>query len=196
MTLRRFARYFPAPILGFVVMNVVGLSSSASAQMPKAELSGGYQVLHALDKTFPAGWYFDIAGNVNPWFAMVGEVGGTYKTENRQISIDRTVDVTSKLHTFMAGVRLNARINPRVVLFHNVLAGGAHARVSTDAVGVTLSAPETKFALQPNVGVNLMVTNKVGMRTAADYRRVFLGEDRGGENEFRFTVGVVLAFGK
>ena len=53
----------------------------------------------------------------------------------------------------------------------------------------------TKLALQPGLGINVMVTNKVGMRVTADYRRVFLGEDRGGENEFRFTIGIVLALG-
>ena len=74
--------------------------------------------------------------------------------------------------------------------------GGAHASVNTEAVGVTLSPSETKLALQPGLGINLMTTDKVGIRVAADYRRVFLGEDRGGENEFRFTIGILLAFGK
>ena len=133
---------------------------------------------------------------MNRWFGIVGEVGGAYKTESRRISVNRTVDATSKLHTFMGGVRLTARINPGIVLFHNVLVGGARASVSTDAVGMTMSAPETKFALQPNVGVNLMVTDKLGVRVAADYRRVFLGEGRSGDNEFRLTIGIVLPFGK
>ena len=177
-------------------MSVLGCFSSVSAQPPKVEVSGGYQVLRALDKTFPAGWYVDVAADLNPWFGIVGEVGGAYKSESRRISINRTADVTSKLHTFMAGVRLSARINPRIVLFHNVLVGAVHASVGTDAVGVSLSPAETKVALQPNIGVNLMITDKVGVRAAADYRRVFLGNDRGGENEFRVAVGVVLPFGK
>ena len=79
---------------------------------------------------------------------------------------------------------------------HPVLVGGAHASVNTEGVGVTLSPSETKLALQPGLGINLMVAEKVGMRVAGDYRRVFLGEDRGGENEFRFTIGLVLAVGK
>ena len=194
--MRRFRRYFRVVTLGFVLMKVVGLSSWASAQTRRVELSGGYQVVHALGKTLPAGWYVDVAGNVNSWFGIVGEVGGAYKTKSERISTNRTVEVTSKLHTFMAGVRLHARITPRIVLVHPVLFGGARASVSTDALGVTLSPSETKFALQPGVGINLMVTDTVGMRVAADYRRVFLGEDRGAENEFRFTVGIVLPFGK
>ena len=38
----------------------------------------------------------------------------------------------------------------------------------------------------------LMVTDKIGVQVAADYRRVFLGEERGVENESRFTIGIVV----
>ena len=190
--MRRFVRYFGALTLGFVAMRVLGLSSSASAQTPKVEISGGYQALHALDETLPAGWYVEVAGNVNPWFGIVGEVGGAYKTKSERISNNRPVDVTSTLHTFMGGVRLSARINQRMVLVHPVLVGGAHASLSTDAVGVT----RTKLALQPGLGINLMVTDEIGGRVAADYRRVFIDQgEGGGENEFRSTVGFVLPFG-
>ena len=188
----RFAGYFRALTLGFLVMKVLGLSSSASAQTPKVEISAGYQVLHALNNTLPVGWYVNLAGNVNRWFGIMGEVGGAYRTQSEPISINRTVDVTSKLHTFMGGVCLSARINRRIILYHPVLIGGAHASASTDAVGVTLSPPETKFALQPGIGVNLMVTDKVGVQVAADYRRVILREDKGDENESRFTIGIVV----
>ena len=188
----RFVGHFRALTLGFLVMKTLGLSSAALAQTPKVEISVGYQVLHALNDTLPVGWYVDLAGNVNRWFGIAGEVGGAYRTKSEPISINRTADVTSKLHTFMGGVRLSARINRRIILYHPVLIGGAHASVSTDTVGVTPSPSETKFALQPGIGVNLIVTDKIGVQVAADYRRVFLGEDKGVENECRFTIGIVV----
>ena len=194
--MKRFVRFFRVLTLGFVAMKVLGLSSSAAAQTPKVEISGGYQALHALDETLPAGWYVEVAGNVNPWFGIVGEVGGAYQTKSERISNNRPANVTSTLHTFVGGVRLTARINRRIVLVHPVLVGGAHASVSTDAVGVTSSPPETKLALQPGLGINLMVTDKVGLWVAADYRRVLLSDNRSDENEFRFTIGIVLPFGK
>ena len=55
-TMIRFAGYFRALTLGFLVMKVLGLSSSASAQTPKVEISRGYQALHALNDTLPVGW--------------------------------------------------------------------------------------------------------------------------------------------
>ena len=133
---------------------------------------------------------------MNPWFGIVGEAGGAYKTKSERISNNRTADVTASLHAFMAGVRLSARINRRIVLVHPVLVGVAHASSGTDAGGVTLRPSETKFALQPGLGINLMVTDEVGVRVAADYRRVLVGDDRCDDNEFRLTIGVVLPFGK
>ena len=188
----RFAGRFRVFILGFLVMKVLGFSSSASAQTPKVEISAGYQVLHALNETLPVGWYVGLAGNVNRWFGIEGEVSGAYLTRSEPIAIDRTVNVTSKLHTLMGGVCLSARINRRFILYHPVLIGGAHASISTDTVGLARSPSETKFALQPGIGVNLMVTNKIGVQVAADYRRVFLNEDRGVENESRFTIGIIV----
>ena len=194
--MRHFVLRVPLFALGIVVMNAPMVSSSALAQASKAEVSGGYQVLQTRERTFPAGWYVDGAADLNAWSGVlgtssagvVGEIGGAYKNEREQT---QTEDVKHKRHTLMGGVRLNWRINPRVVLFHNVLIGFERAsRTGTAAVPVSLS--ETKFALQPNLGVNLMVTNTVGVRAAADFRHVFLGGDRGGVNEYRFTTGVVF----
>ena len=144
----------------------------------------------------PAGWYVEIAGNVNRWFGIVGEVGSAYGTEGERISNNRIADVASTLHTFMGGIRLSARLNRRIVLVHPVLVGGAHAAVRTDAGAEALRSSETQFALQTGVGINLAVTDDVGMRLAADYRRVVLGADRIDDSEYRVILGIVLPFGK
>ena len=144
----------------------------------------------------PAGWYVEITRNVNGWFGIVGEVGGAYGTKGERISNNRIADVASTLHTFMGGIRLSARLNRRIVLVHPVLVGGAHAGVRTDAGAEALRTSETQFALQPGVGINLAVTDDVGMRLAADYRRVVLGDDRIDDSEYRVILGIVLPFGK
>ena len=143
----------------------------------------------------PTGWYVEIARNVNRWFGIVGEVSGAYKTKSDRI-VNNQIDVVSTLHTFMGGVRLSARLNRRVVLVHLVLIGGAHASVRTDAGAQALRSSETQFALQPGLGINVAVTDDVGMRVAADYRRVVIGGDRSDDNEYRFILGIVVPFGK
>ena len=195
-TMNPFCRYFWALTLSFVVTSVLAPFSSASAQTPKVEISGGYQALHALGETSPAGWYVEIAGNVNRWFGIVGEVGGAYRTNSERISNNQIADIASTLHTLMGGVRLTAKLNRRIVLVHPVLVGGAHASVRTDAGAQVLRSSETQFALQPGLGINLAVTEGFGMRVAADYRRVVIGGDRIDDNEYRFILGIVLPFGK
>ena len=133
---------------------------------------------------------------MNRWFGIVGEVGGAHRTKGERISNGHIADVASTLHTVMGGVRLSARLNRRIVLVHPVLVGGAHASVRTDAGTQALRSSETQFALQPGLGINLAVTENFGMRVAADYRRVVLGDDRIDDNEYRFTLGIVLPFGK
>ena len=144
----------------------------------------------------PAGWYVEIARNVNRWFGIVGEVSGAYKTTSERTSNDQIADVASTLHTFMGGVRLSARLNRRIVLVHPVLVGGAHASVRTDAGAQALRSSETQFALQTGLGINWAVTEDFGMRVAADYRRVIIGGDRNDDNEYRFILGIVLPLGK
>ena len=194
--MKPFGPYFWAVTLSFVVTSVLAPFSSGSAQTPKVEISAGYQALHALDETLPAGWYVEIARNVNRWFGIVGEVGGAYRTTSGQISNDQIADTASTLHTLMGGVRLSARLNRRIVLVHPVLVGSAHASVRTDAGAQVLRSSETQFALQPGLGINVTLTGDFGMRVAADYRRLVIGGDRIDENEYRFVLGIVLPFGK
>ena len=194
--MKPFSRYFWLLTLSFVITSALAPFSSASAQTPKVEISGGYQALHALDEMLPAGWYVEITRNVNRWFGIVGEVGGAYGTTRERISNNQIADVASTLHTFMGGVRLSARLSRRIVLVHPVLIGVAHASVRTDAGAQALRSSETQFALQPGLGINVAITEDFGMRVAADYRRVVVGGDRIDENEYRFVLGIVLPFGR
>jgi opacity protein-like surface antigen len=173
------------------------VAAPAAAQTAATELSGGYQFTRTPDLNLPPGWYVDVAGNVAPMFAIVGEVAGAYKSETMAVGTS-SVDATVNLHTFMGGVRVAARTHPKVVPFGQVLLGAA--RVSG---GVTASGPvsvieatdsDTRFALQIGGGVNLMTSGNFGVRLGVDYRRIFVSD--AGENEFRVAAGVVIPIGK
>jgi opacity protein-like surface antigen len=174
------------------------VAAPAAAQTAAAELSAGYQFTRTPDLNLPLGWYVDVAGNVAPMFAVVGEVSGAYKSETIAVGTS-SVDATLRLHTFMGGVRVAARTNPRVVPFGQVLVGAARLSGGATASGPAISVlsatdSDTEFALQIGGGVNLMTSGSVGVRLGADYRRIFISD--GGENEFRLVAGVVIPFGK
>ena len=174
------------------------IAAPAGAQTATTELSGGYQFTRPPDLNLPLGWYVDVSGNVAPMFAIVGEVSGAYKSETMEIGTS-SIDATVRLHTFMGGVRLAARANPKVVPFGQVLLGAARLSGGVTASGPAVSViaatdADTEFALQVGGGVNVMTSGHFGVRLGADYRRIFISE--GGENEFRLVVGVVIPVGK
>jgi hypothetical protein len=168
----------------------VGVAVPASAQdTSKVELSGGYNLLRMNDETLPGGWYADVAGKITPMFAVVGQVTGNYK------SIDVAgVTVDTKIHTFMAGVRVNAPAVSGLTPFAHVLFGAARTSGSSDLSGalpVNISDSQTDAALQLGGGIKY-VPGAVGLQVGVDYVRLFTEDE--GTNALRFAAGVVLAF--
>jgi opacity protein-like surface antigen len=194
-------------LLGFCLA-AMGVALPAFAQsVPKAELAGGYQFLNfSIDgesESMGKGWFFDVAGNLNPALAIVFQVGGNYKTFEETVTVGGlTAQATAdlKVHEFLGGVRLNARSAATLVPYGQVLVGGingsAEVSASTTIPGVppisfTEEESGTDFGLEVGAGVNFGLNDAVGLRVGADYLRVF--EEDGGANLFRFHVGIVIA---
>jgi hypothetical protein len=188
---------------------VLTIAGSAFAQDRKTEFSGGWRYYHSEDTSYPKGWYADLATNltpadVTPTFAVVGEVGGTYKSrdDSRVIGgVRYTGSADFSMHTFMGGLRARvASTNPRVVPFGQVLFGAARQKTSIDlsAAGPgtgTLSFSDeesnTDAALALDGGVDVDTGGSLRVRLAAGYFHVFGDSD---SNAFRASVGVVLPF--
>ena len=197
--------YVRAVLLGLLL---IAVAVPATAQdVPRTEFSAGWKLLHAMDvfldadETLPAGWYADIAGNVNDTIAIVGEVAGAYKSfEDSITELGVRVNVTAdvKLHTFMGGIRFSQR-NPRVVPFGQVLFGVAHGSANIEGsatvlgrrVTVSESESSNEFGFDAGGGVSINLTDRVGLRVTGSYLRV--GADDGG-NGLRFGAGIVVPF--
>jgi opacity protein-like surface antigen len=165
----------------------------AAQDLPRADISVGYQYVNLKlsgddsGRSFPKGWYFDVAGNVTPMVSIVGQASGNYRHFDFE-------DIDIKIHSFMAGVRGSSQ--GRVRGYGQFLVGGASVKASDD----TDSVSETDLAIQVGGGVNLMGSGPVGLRLGVDYVRVNArddGEVLGGEslNGFRFAVGVTFGIG-
>jgi len=200
---------------GIVVIGLVAMAAGAapaSAQLVQgAELSAGYQFLQIsnddfdeadVDTSLTKGWYADVSGNLNEWLAIVGQVSGNYKSDSASVTIagvTTAAEYELSVHTFLGGARLSSRRNPAITPFGQVLAGLGRAGFSGTASASAGGAPifgfdadesSTDFAMQFGGGINLNVSERAGLRLAADYLRVF-GEDSG-VNAFRFALGVVI----
>jgi opacity protein-like surface antigen len=194
-------------VLCLVMM--LGFAAASSAQnAPAAEFSAGWRLLNIPDavasdsQTMPLGWYADVAGNLTPAIGIVGEVSGNYKNFNEtetQLGVTVNVDANLKVHTFLGGVRFNARRAPRFTPFAQALFGLAHASgkvegqttIAGRTFSISDSVSDSDFAFDASGGVNLNVSDSLALRIAAGYLRV--GGSDGG-NAFRFGVGVVIPF--
>jgi len=200
-------------VMGALVFACLSIALPAAAQdVPRAEISGGYQMLHlwaedngdTTSETLGKGWYADVAGNVTKSLGLLFQVSGNYKTLQESFSnagLTATATAHVKVHQFFGGIRVNSRPNRTVTPFAQVLIGAFHTSGSAEASvtmgGQTSSASSdiesaTDFALQFGGGVNIMLSKTVGVRGGVDYIRVF--ESDSGFNGLRVAIGAVFAF--
>lgn len=194
-------------LLGFCLAALC-LAIPASAQTtPRTEISGGYQfVTFSVDEeseSIPKGWYFEVAGNLNPVIGVVFQVGGNYKTFEESVTVGGgtfTAEVDLDVYQFLGGVRLNARDNPRLVPYGHLLLGGINGSVELTTTSTIPGIPafsqeesETNLGLVFGGGVNFGVAENTGIRFGVDYLRIFAEDEGEGSNVFRFHVGVVFA---
>ena len=110
----------------------IALAVPASAQtVPKVELSGGYQFLNfslsGANEAMPAGWYFDVAGNLTSMLGVVFKVGGNYKSFEESATIG---GITATLAGHVERFRETARA--RLARFR------AHALSSREEVALVI----------------------------------------------------------
>jgi hypothetical protein len=196
----------PHRVLAVLVL-ALGIALPAYAQDErKAEVSLGYQLLTIVDEeneTFGRGWYGDVAGNLGPMFAVVFQVGGSYKSIENVATFNGltgTVTADIKLHQFLGGVRVGPR-STAIAPYVEVLAGGVNGSVeaSNSVVGGgqtiisnSSSDSSTDVAVQVGGGVTIWLSKGIGLRGALAYMRV-MGEDGGG-NIVRAAGGITFGF--
>jgi len=152
-------------------------------EVPRYELSLGYAYLRDEEINIPVGWSTSFAMNFTNSLGAVADVGGSYKTvEVSGISVD------SSIHSFLVGSRYSFR-GERVTPYVEGLIGVA--RFSGSGGGV--SASDSDFAVQFGVGIGYKVSDRVSLRTGADFRNVSI--EGGSTQQYRVHAGVSFGFG-
>jgi len=155
-----------------------------SLSFPRSETSLGWSFLHAsgefLNMNSALGWNVSVAGNVSPWFGIVGDATGNYKAG---LTVVNEPDVA--IHTFTGGPRFSARTSPVAVPFAEFLVGFTRTSFDIDGVGDS----STEFTIQPGGGIDIG-NERVAARLSLAWRRVFY--EGSPTNMFRFVGGVVI----
>jgi hypothetical protein len=203
--------------LGWLVTGVVLMvAAPAFAQdTSRGEFSAGWRYYHVTMSTFqntfelkqpndyPEGWYADVAVHVSPKFAIVGEAGGTYHTDNMSRTTGSfTTEESLKLefHTFMGGVRVRAPQLRAFVPFGQVLFGGERDKnrvERTTRFSATQNPSTTRrdtvssnSVLALDGGVTMMASG-FAVRASVGYVRFF---GRADADAFRLNLGAGFRF--
>lgn len=151
---------------------------------PQWETAFGWSILRAsgefIEVNSIVGWNVSVAGNVSPWFGIVGDVTGNYRTG---ATVNGDPDVS--IHTFAGGPRFSARTSPGAVPFAEFLVGFTRTSLDIGAGGQS----STEFTIQPGGGVDIG-NDRVAARLSVAWRRVFY--EGSPTNMFRFVGGVVI----
>ncbi len=169
------------------VLLVLWVIPCLAQDAPKAELFGGYAFTRinpgqGLNGENANGWAASLAGNVNHWFGVVGEVSGAYK------SVSGT-KVHAHFYTF--GPRFSYRSKEKVTPFAHFTVGGAHVGGG--------GASESGFAMTLGGGIDVKCGARVAVRIAQfDYILTRFDGPVSGTNtnqhNFRYAAGVVYRF--
>jgi hypothetical protein len=142
------------------------------------EISGGVQLLHIPDETYPFGLNVDLSGAAgdHPRVRWVGEFG---------MAQDRPIDIgdTLRFYHFGAGVRLTPVARYRATPYFQVLGGVANARAEHGDLVDSAWGP----MVQPGVGVAVPLNHFVSVYGQGDYRVAIFRSQT--DNEFRLSFG-------
>jgi len=174
----------PLPSAASVQPTAAPKLPATSLSFPRWETLLGWSFLHAsgefLNLNSALGWNVSVAGNVSPWFGIVGDATGNYKAG---LTVVNEPDVA--IHTFTGGPRFSARTSPVAVPFAEFLVGFTRTSFDIDGVGDS----STEFTIQPGGGIDIG-NERVAARLSLAWRRVFY--EGSPTNMFRFVGGVVI----
>ena len=171
-------------------------SAGQALRIPSFETSAGWAVQRVGGEIGTLGWSLNLTKNVNQWFSTATEVSGQYGFESADTYFGE-VKADAQDHTFLAGPKFVGRLaNGRVTPYGQFVGGLLLARAHVNVFDGYLDNSETNLypAIQPGGGIEVALTDRIGVRMAVDARIAF-GEG-GHVTAWRFTPGVVIRTGQ
>ena len=175
---------------------------AASAQTARAadagDITAGYSYLYDSDSStsIPAGWFLSAGANLNDVFAVVGDIGGSYKSTSFSTVGGASTSASSNLYTLMAGPRVIGHSGP-LGFYGQFLVGAARTSVEGSSIiggtTYTASASDTEFCYAPGAGVDFGLGGNAAARIGVSERLIH--SDAGTSKEFQLQLGLVYRFG-
>jgi hypothetical protein len=158
-------------------------AAAQAADTPTVEITGGFQLLHIPDETYPFGWNIDLSGPAggHDLVRWVGEGG---------MARDNPLPVGDALNFYHvgAGVRFMPAERRHAAPFFQLLGGVAYtsARRSTNPNLASTSGAWGPM-VQPGLGVSVPMNRYLAIVGQADYRLAIFHAQA--DNEIRLSLG-------
>ena len=169
--------------IAFLIMLVCFVSVIHAEDVPDAELFGGFSFTRGDLDLNMYGWNASIAGVVNEWFSIVGDLSGHYADVGGGVA-----DAAVRMHSFAIGPQFSARGKSAV--------GFAHALVGAnriDGVVEGCGGGKSYFEIIAGGGVDIPVNKSLAVRVIqADWVHIRTGDS--GVNQARLSAGLVVRF--
>jgi hypothetical protein len=165
----------------------LGLACASELFAQGVEISSGYSFLRERPDFNRHGWVTSVTGNVNSWFGIKAEIGGSY------------TDVPHHdVHSFLGGAQFNARGTDRFRPWSHFLFGvarvgqGGTITSPLNAFPIVLPKTQSDLVMQPGGGIDFWLRPTWGIRLGADYRRRITGVSTVDRDSFRLQTGLVF----
>ena len=178
-----------------------------SLPVPLVELSGGYVLMRdtSTENRYPRGWYASGGMNMNQWFGLFAEAGGSYRSlDDTFLDGAGRLAEKAQVYTVLGGPRFFHKTG-RLVPFAQVLVGAATRRLQQTTTlagegpgaGVnTWKHSSTSFAIQPGGGLEVYLTEGLGVVVEGDYRSIIDQNDDSVWHELRVLTGFTFLWGR
>jgi peptidoglycan-associated lipoprotein len=169
------------------ILLIGALPLLAQSDFPRAQVFGGYSYVRADTHDVLSGpqnlngWNAQGSVNFNKWLGITADFGGYYGSPGQ---------VTIHDYSFLFGPTLTYRTEHVAPFFH-ALFGGNHINASI----LGFPGSDTAFAMAFGGGLDLPVGEHFGVRLAqVDWLRT--QHFSSGQNNIRFSTGIMFNFGK
>jgi hypothetical protein len=186
--------------------------SLAAQETPRVEVFGGYALARIDDSQGLTerhinqnGWNAAVAVNINKYLGGVADFGGYYGTHRLPpftaltcptcpITTPSPFQASSTFHTFLFGPQVSFRLHS-VTPFLHALFGTAHEHVGLAPPTPFGLSSVSGFAWAAGGGMDINFSHRFAYRVQGDFMHFSLSEFQPGENNVRFSTGLVFRFG-
>jgi opacity protein-like surface antigen len=186
--------------------------SLVAQETPRVEIFGGYALARIDDSQglteghiTQNGWNAAVAVNINKYVGGVADFGGYYGTHRLPpftaltcptcpITTPSPFQASTRFHTFLFGPQVSFRLQS-ITPFWHVLFGTAYEHAELVPSIPFGSSSASGFAWAAGGGVDINFAHRFAYRVQGDFMRFSLNKFQPGENNLRFSTGLVFHFG-